>query len=360
VRTSSVTAGAVAFGIALVAVVTSAVGVAPASAAAGAAATGCRGDRITVDALASGCAVSTGTVVLPDGRRFAVPAAGTTVSALPVAATGAHDAGDVSITNTGATGVAVLLDERWSGSAAAVRKVVRSAGGVGTGDHAPHGTADPHGSALERLRAAAGGPTASAPQAATSAAAAKPSSCTNKTYSKLGVRWSAPVQWRYNPAGQPVAGAAAIRAGADAWTGAIASCGKKVTTTAGERLLGTTTQAVGVTTSGGCGTASGASVVGFGALPAGTLAVTCVWSRSGVAVEADQRYTTRQQWSVATTCSGARFDLRGVATHEWGHAFGLGHTAQTSGLVMKPASTTCETGQRTLGLGDVLGIDAVY
>lgn len=325
-RTSSVTAGAVALGIALVAVLTSTGGTSAE------AAPSCRGDRISVADLATGCAVSSGTVVLSDGRRFAVPAPGTTVSAMPVAAAGTADHGDVSITNTGRTGLAVRVDDVWKGAAAAVRQE----------------------------RNAVRGRLAVTPQAATTTTAAKPSSCTNKTYSRLGFRWSAPVTWSYNPAGQKVSGASSIRAGADAWTGAIASCGKKVTTTAGERLAGNTTQAIGVTSAGGCGKSSGASVVGWGSLPSGTLAVTCVWSRSGAAVEVDQRYTTGQQWNTATTCSGARFDLRGVATHEWGHAFGLGHTVQNSGLVMKPASTTCETGQRTLGLGDVVGIDAVY
>lgn len=325
-RTSSVTAGAVALGIALVAIVTS-TGAAPAEAA-----PSCRGERITVAQLATGCAVSSGTVVLPDGRHFAVPAPGTTVAALPVGATGAADDGDVSITNTGRSGVAVHVDEVWKGSAAAVRQE------------------------RDALRARL----AATPQAATTTAAAKPSSCTNKTFSKLGFKWAAPVKWSYNPAGQKTTGAASIRAGADAWTGTIASCGKTVTSAAGESLVGNTTKATGVSATGGCGASSGASVVGWGSLPSGTLAVTCVWSRSGVAVEVDQRYTTGQQWYVGPTCSGARFDLRGVATHEWGHAFGLGHTAQNSGLVMKPASTTCEMGQRTLGLGDVLGIDAVY
>lgn len=329
-RTSSVAAGAVALGIAVVALATSTGATAlPAVAAPPT----CRGDRITVADLATGCAVATGTVVLPDGRRFAVPKAGTTVSALPVGAAGTADDGDVSITNSGRAGLAVRVDEVWKGSPAAVRL----------------------------KRDALRGRLAATPRAATTTTTAKASSCTNKTFTKLGFRWTAPVRWSYNPAGQKVAGASSIRAGADAWTGAIAACGRKVTSSAAERLAAaTTTQASGVTAAGGCGQPSGASVVGWGALPSGTLAVTCVWSRSGTAVEVDQRYTTRQQWNVATTCSGARFDLRGVAMHEWGHAFGLGHTAQASGLVMKPASTTCETGQRVLGLGDELGIDALY
>jgi len=334
----SVAAGAVAKGIALAAVVVSGLGVASFGAAPAEAAPSCRGDRITVADLTSGCEVSSGTVVLADGRRFAVPAAGTTVSALPVAATGAVDPGDVSITNTGRNGLAVLVDHAWSGAPRAVRQE-RSAAARRGSAATLHGTAS---------------------GAGTTTNANAPSSCSNTTYTKLGYRWTGPVNWSYNPAGQRVSGAAAINAGADAWTGAITACGRKTTTTASERMIGTTTQSPGVTSAGGCGASSGASVVGWGSLKAGVLAVTCVWSRSGTAVEVDQRYTMAQQWSATTTCSGARFDLRGVATHEWGHAFGLGHTVQTSGLVMKPASTTCETGQRTLGFGDLRGIDALY
>lgn len=327
-RTVSVTAGAVALGIVLTVGVGTSIDGDPAAAA-----PTCRGDRITVAELASGCAVSSGTVVLPDGRRFAVPGVGTTVSALPVGATGSGDPGDVSVTNAGRAGLAVRIDHEWSGSPAAVRQE----------------------------RAAVQARSAAVSRAATTATSAQPvSSCTNTTYTKLGFRWTAPVSWYYNPSGQKASGASVVRAGADAWTGAVAACGKKVTSSAAERLVGTTTQPNGVTSSGGCGASSGASVVGWGPLRSGTLAVTCVWSRSGSAVEVDQRYTTAVAWSVSTTCTGARFDLRGVATHEWGHAFGLGHTAQNSGLVMRPASTTCDTGQRTLGLGDLLGIDALY
>ncbi|MFB9649393.1 matrixin family metalloprotease [Curtobacterium pusillum] len=328
---SLVTAGAVAIGVALAAVTVSSGG----GAAVGATPS-CRGDHITVASLASGCAVSSGTVVLPDGRRFTVPPVGTTVQALPVAASGAGDPGDVSLTNTGRAGLAVRVDDHWSGSPAAVRQ---------------------ERAAVQHRNAALGSTSGAATTTATTSA---PSSCSNKTYTRLGVRWASRVDWRYNATGQKVAGVTAIRAGADAWTGALSSCGKKVASTASDRYLGTATEAPGVTAAGGCGSSSGTSVAGWGSLRSGTLAVTCVWSRSGVAVEVDERYSTAVAWSVSTTCTGTRFDLRGVATHEWGHGFGLGHTAQSSGLVMKPASTTCETGQRTLGLGDLMGIDALY
>lgn len=328
-RTSSVTAAAVALGIALAAVVTTSVGVAPADAS-----PSCAGDRITVRNLARGCVVRSGTIALPDGRRFAVPAAGTTVSALPVAAAGGHDVGDVSITNTGRTGVAVAGEDGWSGSPAAIRQV-----------RAVH----------ERLSA---GDTTAHPMAATTTTAAPTSSCTNRTYALLGYRWGTTVRWSSNPTGARAVDAAALRAAASAWTGSIKVCGRTIASGVSNTYLGTTTQTPAVSANGGCGTPNGANTTGWGALRSGTLATTCVWSRSGVAVEVDQRYTTAYAWSSAATCSGARFDLRGVATHEWGHAYGLGHTTQASGLVMKPASTQCDVGQRTLGLGDALGIDA--
>lgn len=334
-RTSSVAAGAAALGIAFVAVLATSVGVGPASAA-----SPCHGDRITVSALSSGCAVTSGTIVLPDGRAFVVPSAGTTVSAMPVAAAGAVDDGDVSITNTGRFGVAVHADERWSGSPAAVERE-RAAAQQRTGA----------GPAVPRV---SGGAVRST--AATAAAA----NCGSTAYAKLGFRWTQPVQWSYNPNNQRVSGAAAMGAGADAWTGTTTACGRTVGSSAGVVYRGTLRQAMGVTATGGCGASNGSSVVGWGSLRSGTLAVTCVWSRSGVAVEVDQRYSTSVAWSASSTCSGSRFDVRGVATHEWGHAFGLGHVVQNSALVMKPASTTCEVSQRALGLGDLIGIDALY
>lgn len=334
-RMSTVTAGAVVFGVALAAVVTTSIGIERADAA-----PSCRGDRIPVSALATGCVVSSGTVVLPDGRQFRVPPVGTTVSAMPVGAAGGVDEGDVSVTNTGRSGIAVLVHEEWSGAPAAIRQE-RAA--------LAHRTL-PGGSGLRTASGAA----------SSTAATSKVSSCSATAYTKLGFRWADTVEWRYNPNNQKVSGAAAIGAGSDAWTGTTSACGRTVRSTADDSYLGSRKQAMGVMATGGCGASDGSNMVGWGSLRTGTLAVTCVWSRSGVAVETDQRYSTAVDWSAASTCSGKRFDLRGVATHEWGHAYGLGHTASTSGLVMKPASTTCETGQRTLGLGDLIGIDALY
>ncbi|MEU6643192.1 matrixin family metalloprotease [Saccharomonospora sp. NPDC046836] len=56
------------------------------------------------------------------------------------------------------------------------------------------------------------------------------------------------------------------------------------------------------------------------------------------------------------------YDAEGVMTHEWGHAFGLDHVegAGATDLTMFPFLDACRTNWRSLGLGDWLGMDALY
>lgn len=294
----------------------------------------CHGNSLSVHDLASGCHVDSGVIALDDGRTFAVPAAGVTLTAAPVAA-GDTDPGDVVIANRGAAGIAVQDAEVWGGSLAAVRQE-RAAQQRRTLGPTIRGTVS-H-----------GGATTSA-------------SCGSKAYVLTGAHWESPIRWRYNPSGAKVSKVAAFQRGAEAWTGTITACGQTVQSAAAQKYLGTTKQQPAVTADGGCGASDSTSVIGWGTLPSTTLALTCVWSYTdGVAFETDQRYSTSHRWGSTSTCSGNRFDLRGIATHEWGHSYGLGHTAQQSGLVMKPSSTVCDTAQRTLGLGDVRGIAALY
>ncbi|PYY37923.1 hypothetical protein DEJ16_06250 [Curtobacterium sp. MCJR17_055] len=306
----------------------------PASAA-GAAAV-CSGATLSTADLATGCTVDPGTTLaLPDGRTVVVPAPGTTLTVAPVVVAGAEDPGDLVVANAGAAGVAVRTEGAWSGSPAAVTR---------------------ERAALQRRVL---GATVAAPGAVTTGAGAT-ASCGSTAYSLTGHHWAGAIEWRYNPANAKASNVSALRAGADAWTGSITSCGRTVTSTAAEQYLGTAKQAPALTDQGGCGAANRYSVTGWGALPTGTLGVTCVWSRSGVAVEMDQRYSTRYLWASTATCSGNRYDFRGVATHEWGHAYGLGHVDQATGQVMKSSATTCDVAQRTLGAGDARGISTLY
>lgn len=328
---AATTAAALVVGLLGAGVVTAAPAVA-ATAASPSAGAPCPSGTLSLRTLESGCTTSTGTVRLADGRTFAVPARGESVAALSVAAAGAEELPEVVVTNTGTSGVAVRVGSAWQGAPSAVRQAQRSA--VGTAD--------------------------------TGTAAVRPSAastkCTSKANKQNEYRWSSTVQWYYNPSGtRTTYGDDALRAAAAAWTGTITSCGTTVTSSAQERFVREATQAPNLTDKGGCATNNGYSVMGWGTLPAGTLGVTCVWyDQNGVAREADQRYATRYSWSSTATCSGSRYDMQAVATHEWGHLYGLGHVTSGTGQVMEPSGGTCATGSRTLGLGDMTGIAAKY
>lgn len=60
-------------------------------------------------------------------------------------------------------------------------------------------------------------------------------------------------------------------------------------------------------------------------------------------------------------CSG-NVDVEGLVTHEWGHAYGLGHVSEAANgaLTMSPVLPSCSIAARTLGLGDHRGMVAKY
>ncbi|WP_146240304.1 matrixin family metalloprotease [Curtobacterium sp. MCSS17_008] len=301
---------------------------APAQAAAPAAGTKCATGTLSVQTLTSGCTATSGTVVTPDGRTFALPAPGESVMASSNSAPGAPELPEVVIANTGADGVAVRIDETWTGSAPAVEQ--------------------------EQARAEAATATASAAVADTK--------CTSTANASTGYRWAGTVKWYYNESGQKSTYAKdALRKAANAWNGTITSCGRTVTSSASNTYVRLATQKPALTDRGGCTNSSGYSVMGWGKLPEGVLGVTCVWyDGNGIAKEADQRYATGFRWSSTAACSGSRFDTQAVATHEWGHLYGLGHVDTGTGQVMEPSGGPCQLESRKLGLGDMVGISTIY
>ena len=64
----------------------------------------------------------------------------------------------------------------------------------------------------------------------------------------------------------------------------------------------------------------------------------------------------------ATDGNASSVDIQGVATHEMGHVVGIDHTNAPASacLTMYKFSSLGETQKRTLGLGDKLGMDALY
>lgn len=197
-------------------------------------------------------------------------------------------------------------------------------------------------------------------------AAASPVKCTSADSAMLGHNWAKRlVEWQYNPTGQKGSDSAAtLQRAANRWKGNLTgSCGNTGYSSLRTSYAGTTTRTPLPTSGGGCGAyAVALNTKGWGPLPSGTLAATCTYSIGAYPYRSDQKYNTSYAWNTgsSTACSGTRYDLQGVATHEFGHTFGLGHSQQANNQVMKPMANTCESAMRTLGRGDIRGISYLY
>ncbi len=64
-------------------------------------------------------------------------------------------------------------------------------------------------------------------------------------------------------------------------------------------------------------------------------------------------------FTFSTLGTAGFYDIQSIACHEYGHAFGLNHSAVCSST-MYPFSGTAETHQRTLSTDDVAGINGLY
>jgi len=186
--------------------------------------------------------------------------------------------------------------------------------------------------------------------------------------------WSDTYRWRYRHTNSPVGKTAAINALKNGINGIVNSrnsCSMADTVSATALYQGETTKFPAPVLSNGnisCNSSrlqDGVNSIGWGLVGSNRLAVTCVRALSGsvepVIVAADMKFNKNKNWYTGnqkpSNCSN-RFSLRSVATHEAGHAYGLGHTgcAQT----MAPTLAACNGSVRTLGRGDVLGLRKLY
>jgi hypothetical protein len=63
--------------------------------------------------------------------------------------------------------------------------------------------------------------------------------------------------------------------------------------------------------------------------------------------------------TIPSSCTSA-YHFESVATHEFGHAFGLNHPGSSHpALTMQPGGA-CDASKATLGLGDMVGLEAIY
>jgi hypothetical protein len=207
-------------------------------------------------------------------------------------------------------------------------------------------------------------------QALTSTYKAAPPACVDRAYSLLGGRWNGPLEWRFQSSSTPAgldsaATLTVIKRSFNNITGARNDCGLADTVSATSTYLGTTSSAPSLTRRGRCAPKDGHNVIGFGPLPFGILAVTCVRSnKAGRMAEADIRINSKVSWALTVaSCKWFQDLLEPTMTHEIGHAFGLGHVSERrhGRLTMSTYSDgPCSNAETTLGRGDVRGLHHLY
>jgi len=173
-------------------------------------------------------------------------------------------------------------------------------------------------------------------------------------------QWKADEPWVMNPANDEGLDGATVVANQTAdlakWEEPAA---------AGMEVFGSGTQtsaSLSAETSGG---PDGTNEVYFGAVESeGAIAVTIVWARTRgppaqrEILEWDQVYDQADfDWSL--TGEAGKMDFDNIATHEDGHAAGMGHTDCTE-QTMYGYATTGETKKRTLETGDETGAGNLY
>lgn len=165
-----------------------------------------------------------------------------------------------------------------------------------------------------------------------------------------GQVWVPPTMaYTVNPSNQDLPASAippALAAGADAWR--LQSSASFSFTYAGESTQTTTTN-------------DGVNLVLFRNASSGSAIATTYWWSSGNRIlDADIVFWdgAYRFFTGSSGCS-AGFYVEDVATHEFGHALGLGHS-QTPTATMYATTSSCNANNRTLDADDIAGVRALY
>jgi hypothetical protein len=205
-------------------------------------------------------------------------------------------------------------------------------------------------------------------RAAPAPAAGSTAPCADRAYAARPERWTRSFRWSFHapstPRGLSVAAVEkALKRGVRNITAERNDCGRADGVGATHVYTGPTTVRPGIDATGGCTTYDGRNVIGFGRLPGNVTAFTCWWVQGRTIVEADIRLNSAEPWTTSLEGCVNQLMLEAVVTHEAGHAFGLGHVREQKHphLTMSTyLDGPCENAESTLGLGDMLGLEAKY
>ncbi|MCY7417969.1 MAG: matrixin family metalloprotease [Chloroflexi bacterium] len=211
-----------------------------------------------------------------------------------------------------------------------------------------------------------------APAAQAVGIAGGPGACSDSAYQLLSTKWKSPWKWSFQAGSTPneltkAKAEISLKAAVRSITGARNGCDRPDTVNATATYLGRTTKKPGVSSGGGCLGSDGKSVVGFGNLPQNVLGLTCtvfqIMPGVDTSIESDVLFNKADfEWATSLASCHNEAMLRSIATHEFGHVFGLGHVSENrhGKLTMSTAIGPCDDSAFTLGLGDMLGLEQRY
>lgn len=198
------------------------------------------------------------------------------------------------------------------------------------------------------------------------------SECSDRAYNRFSFRMPQ-LQWRYasgttpskfrnrtNGTKQVVN---ALKRANRNITGARNLCGRSDQISATGTYLGTTTRSPNISSSGSCTGGDGQSVIGWGSLPANSIAMACVAGiTGGIAYEGDVRINWNKAYETKQAYCNGELLIEAAMTHEFGHLYGMAHVSSYSSpqLTMQPIVSYCSMGHARLGLGDMLGLETKY